>query len=335
MHLIDLKENKFLAIAGYSRKTALSQTIPDDILNLIVQFYNTAIFWTVSRETISAIPKQDIFADEDESTLFGPSFVINSTEFKLALQRTSDDYLDYQLYLTDSPSTMHLDELTATVELYCDETKTEYRKFAILRKGICIGWRYHALFFKAALDHTQLNLNADVEILSIEKEKVDENGDETEAQKSNLVWFKPIEINPFNENMRYEWNVNKEILNEFKNCQNGIAFWAPDRFGIGNNFCLYCTPNGCTPYDAGNCVLFIQSLALPYPYKGAVVKFKIECFGGDDFHVQYESCKDLFESVYWPDGTLLTLEIQDLSCIKFVVTMQIMSFNTEIDHILL
>ena len=282
-----LRDNKVLAIAGYSRKNALSQTIPDVILNLIVQFYNTAKFWTVSKETISAIPKPELFLQGDESTLFGPSFIINSIPFQLRLQRTSDAHLLLELYLKNIPSDMNY-VITATVVLYCAETKTEYRKFASLDKGSYVCWRYHALLFKEALDHTQLNLSADVEVLSIEEDEENEKGDKTEAETSNLAWFKPVEINPYNEEIRYEWNVDQEILNEFKNCHNGVSFWAPDRFGIGNNFCLYCTPNGCMPFDKGNCVLFIQSLALPYPLKGGIsVKYRIECFGGDDFYVKY------------------------------------------------
>ena len=79
----------------------------------------------------------------------------------------------------------------------------------------------------------------------------------------------------------------------------------------------------------GHCVLWIQLLALPHPLHGINVKYKMECFGGDhdNLYVQYENRQILHNSVCWPDGTLLLQQLQSLSSLKFVVTMQILKFN--------
>ena len=77
----------------------------------------------------------------------------------------------------------------------------------------------------------------------------------------------------------------------------------------------------------------LSVLALPYPAKRLDVKYKMECFGGDkdNFYVQYESKgEELWQSAYWPDGTLMTAQLQELSSLTFVVTLQIISTSNEL-----
>ena len=312
-------ENQRLAIYGFG-KIYSKHLIPEDISNLITKFYDTAIFWMVSHKEISTIPIQQFFAkSKDDATLYGPQFMINTILFQLKLERTTDENFQLQLFLPNGLGNDH-QEITATVELFCHETNTKYKKFAEFDDNSSyVAWRYYALSYKHALKYkTGLTLSCDVQLLSIKYQ----------MDNPILEWIKPMKINPFYEQIHYEWKIKHEILHQFKNCKNGISFWPQSRFGISDNFCIYCCPNGCMPYDEGNCVLFIQLLALPYPMKEVYIKYKMECMSDkDEFYVKYEFSGELYEEVYWPDGTLLTEQIKELSSIKFVVTMELLPYN--------
>ena len=163
MHSI---QNKLLAAAGYSRRIFTLKPIPQDIINLIMQFYNTTVFWTVFKDEISALQPEDScdIDQSDESILDGPSFVIKSIQFGFQLFCTDDHTLLFQIHLPQGlPS--NVTEITASVELCCQETRTEHRKFAIIDNNCYVGWRYYALTFEDALAHKQLNLSADVNFI--------------------------------------------------------------------------------------------------------------------------------------------------------------------------
>ena len=76
-----------------------------------------------------------------------------------------------------------------------------------------------------------------------------------------VIFSRHVDMMDIDETVKFEWNINKELLNEFKKCRSGKVFWCDEYFGVGNNFVLSCSPNNETS-EYNGCILALHLVAM-------------------------------------------------------------------------
>ena len=126
-----------------------------------------------------------------------------------------------------------------------------------------------------------------------------------------------------NDTVTFEWNINKELLNEFKKCRPGKIFWCDEYFGIGNNFILSCSPNNETS-EYNGCILGLHLVGID----GIMVGINIDCDMElkdrmNNVHIKHKMFNKqlIIGSTGIAKRMIWTEEMRVLSSLSFVVTV--------------
>ena len=313
------EQEQELLIHGYCKSNA-SSSLPIDIINLIIKFYNFAMFWILQKDDYKNISVQD--KDDDNpyasrlTVIKGPTFTTKDG-FQFALILEVNAYVFCKVAIESLPDNVKATNTNIAMSIH--EVNAHWRGNCTFSKfDDKYSWRGHTLKLKECLKWDQLTVSCHVDILSMTNDK-------------GMKLLRPVTLNESNRFSRFEWNVGENdgiSLEEFKNAANGKSFWPTDNFGVEGIFSLYCCPNGCMPSDKGNCVLFIQPM---YDFSGKIgnhrLKYKMECHdeetGFHKFHEDGDVDLQISSHAFWPDGTVVTSDLVGLKSIRFVVAIEL------------
>ena len=138
-----------LLIAGYVRNTFNSQ-IPEDIINLFTLFWSSKIYWNIPTNTIKNLE----YSINSEVDIDGPKFEVNGIKFICKLQKNKNTWsaekeetIRFGIALDED--TEKYKEILFTINLYCDETQTEYRRmYRMQSSNFNVNWPRYALHLK-------------------------------------------------------------------------------------------------------------------------------------------------------------------------------------------
>eukprot|EP01084_Bolivina_argentea_P104124 186479_1 len=289
-----------------------------DIISIILLFYNDITEWVITPTDL-----ENLF---NNKTLSGPIIMINNLEFDEQLSFSSTNPNQVLFTITLKPSS-HIKSVQLTYYLGCYETSTVYKRYT--NTG----------------DYNTLNLSSDEQLLSgccfaLSKDDLYKKLtllSHIVILSCNNNIYRSILINQPNKNIKYVWYISEFLLSKFMTCKNGESVWCDDNFGIDDNFCVWCAPNGMKPKDKGKFLCYIGLLALPFNIKELFVNYTFEiksqhnsldCNGVNSFeyYMKYSSNGYLNSSqpyLKWNTNTISLKSLENLKTIIVIITVNI------------
>eukprot|EP01084_Bolivina_argentea_P163433 284327_1 len=165
-------------ISGYSRGNSNDKT-PDDLITIILHFYDSDIIWNVKTAQIKMIEsgyyrRSNYFnahtGQNVNDRMEGPTWMIEGIKFGLQITHSSSGNIAFQTILK-SPSSI-VDQIEIKFRLQCIETKTDYRAHSILyaepeSNNNYAEWEHGTLNYRECILIEDLTFICGVEILSI------------------------------------------------------------------------------------------------------------------------------------------------------------------------
>ena len=152
---------------------------------------------------------------------------------------------------------------------------------------------------------------------------------EQEFKKKNMRKFsallcqnefesKQIDIN---REILWEWQIDDNILKQWKNARVGQRFYS-DTFGVGGNWCMLSAPNGDGKDNTGDFVLAVRLLRLDDGiHYNVVCQYELKMIiDGEEIAFDEPAEFRMDQSFwYWPEQTLSTDKFRNMSTVQIYV----------------
>eukprot|EP01084_Bolivina_argentea_P046103 84874_1 len=251
-------------VGGYIRRWISINALPE-MIQLCQLFYEPLFLWCLTNDIL----------DEFKNTKTGQAisselFDYNNMKFKLELYpngvtESQKGFVSFRYILISFPE--ETDNVIFYNEFFCLESNCAYTLTSRFQTSNIHsnGWLKYTLRLKDCIDLKQLTFGLYLDLI-----RTDYNDN-----YSLGVYTKYICYSKINTEISYQWFINDILLKEFKNCKYG-RYWESECFGVDNNFCLICFPNGYKTERIGNLSLGIKLLRLPNKVSRISVEYELK-----------------------------------------------------------
>eukprot|EP01084_Bolivina_argentea_P252403 423646_1 len=253
-----------LLVFGYIRQT-ISVFAPIELQQLCYDFYNDIIDWQLNDNTL-----QQFSNTQYDEKYIGPQFKLIDIPFQLiswpngCKNCSNEGFISLYLQLLNDKLPKDIVDFTIYAHLFCSVTKVQWKKAITLKylqrtSGKRSGWFRYNMKLKDYNKCKSIIFCCYLELINIVRK--DEN--------MKLLPLNIVSIS-MNSKCTYEWNIDKDTLNEFKISNSGQCYYSPN---FNNNcFCIIVIPKGRVTDVYGSFRTLIKLLKLPKNVSGVFVK---------------------------------------------------------------
>eukprot|EP01083_Nonionella_stella_P156157 505302_1 len=260
-----------ILIYAYLRQYVALDIIPD-IINVCQQFYEPLFIWDMNHDVrLKQLQNPKI---AESSTIQSKTFSYNNIRFKL-LVYPNDTYegsghgvTQFECNVLSCPNC--IESFTIYCEFFCLETGVEHKSTVIFQR-LHVDPPYELFVLKKVqrlsdfFGLKQITFGLYFDVLSIQYNDTYDMG----------RYLKYLRHPKIDIELESEWFINENMVDIFKTCANGQCFYS-DSFGVSNNFCLVCFPNGHDFRTIGNLALGIKLLTLPWKVSRILIDYKLK-----------------------------------------------------------
>ena len=148
----------------------------------------------------------------------------------------------------------HIQSLTVYCEGFCIETNSVAKSTYVLDKNHSVKrvWVPYTMSLENCINCNELTFGLYLNILSIEY------NDKYKLGKCIKYFSNP----KINSKLEKRWIISDDLLNKFKTSKGG-KYFESNPFGVSDNFCFVCNPNGYSPQKIGKLYYAVRLLKLP------------------------------------------------------------------------
>ena len=314
-------------VTGYIRQNVLITIVPE-IIKLCQQFYEPLSLWSLTGDILHQ------FKHAKTSEVIS-SKVFDYNNFKFIFEvypngggESQKGFVSLRYTLLSFPD--NIDTLIFYNEYFCLETNREYKNTSRFQRNAKTNeWLKYTLRVQDCMELKSLTFGLHLDLLSI-----DYNNNYSLGACTKYMSHPKI-----NAEISYDWLISGKLLDSFRNCLNGRHFQS-ECFGINDNFCLICFPNGYKPERIGNLSLGIKLLRLPNKVSRIDIEYGLKTLydgaQGREFRFRSNARLSYANSVIgWRNGTFETQILETIETnLWFKATIKITEMYDMNDHII-